>query len=107
MPTMLDWVVLHPRGLDMLGYIPGFVSEDDPRPVKEQFQTAYAHGGGWNPMQGWEVVDDRIKKIKYPGDPALEPVAMADCREELICVYPHAWVGIFQKDGSFEIARLD
>ena len=58
-------------------------------------------------MKGWEVTDERTYKIKYPEDPALLPVAMADLREELICVYPHAWVGIFQKDGSFELARLD
>lgn len=104
---LLDWQILDARASDMLGYIPTFVTEDDPRPAKEQFNTGYAHGGGWNPLSGWKLVDERTYKIYYPGDPAMKPIARAELRDELICVYPHAWVGVFQKDGSYEIARLD
>ena len=40
MPRMLNWKLLHPQAADMLGYIPSFIYEDDPRSAKEQFQTS-------------------------------------------------------------------
>ena len=89
-----------------LGMIPAFLSERDPRPAKEQLDLAYAHGGGWSPLDGWEM-EPRLASIKYPGDPPLRPVARAVLREETIYVYPHAWVAVVQKDGAYEIARLD
>lgn len=95
----------HPQGADLVGYIPEFLSPDDPRPAKEQFNDAYAHGGGWNPMEGWELLP--LRRLKYPGDPPLKPVAELILRDETILVYPHAWVAIVQADGSFEVARMD
>jgi hypothetical protein len=91
----------------MLGYIPGFIHEDDPRPAKEQLNANYAHGGGWFPMTGFIVVDRDSMKLKYPGDPAMTPLYSAKLREEEIYVYSHAWVVIVQKDGSWEMARMD
>jgi hypothetical protein len=92
--------------LEMAGFIPGFLNEDDPRKAKEQINTAYAHGGGWNKFDGF-AFDPQSLEIKYEGDPALKPYLAITLRDELILVYPHAWTLILQRDNSYEIARLD
>lgn len=91
---------------DLIGIIPRFLDPRDPRPAVDQFNENYAHGGGWSSMTGW-VFDPKTHSIKYPGDPALLPIASMNLREETIFVYQHAWVCIVQPDGSFEIARMD
>ena len=101
---MLTWQLLTPGALDLLGYIPMFLFEDDPRPAAEQFNERYAHGGGWQPMDKWKLSGDQIK---YPGDPPYHPVARGQLRGETIWVYPHSWVCIVQPDGSFQVARMD
>jgi hypothetical protein len=46
--------------------------------------------------------------LQYPGDPPYEPIAMWPLRDEMIVIYRHSIVAIFQvKDGSFSVARLD
>lgn len=101
------WDTLHPRAGDLVGHLPEFLSVADPRPAKEQFDMAYAHGGGWHPMKGWAMPDTLTGRLKYPGDPAYVAVARAELRDEVIFVYEHAWVSIVQKDGTFEVARMD
>lgn len=96
---------LHPRcNREMLGFIPDFLNEDDPRPAKEQFNANYAHGGGWRPMRGWTRTG---WQMRYPGDPPMEPLALMQLHDELVYIYPHAWVVILQPDNSFEISRMD
>ena len=91
---------------DLVGFIPEFLSEDDPAPAKEQIDRSYQHGGGWRRFEGF-VYDPLNKSIKYPDDPVMYPWAEAKLRDELILVYPSAWVCIVQPDGSYEIARID
>jgi len=99
-------VVLLNGGMpDHVGMIPLWLDERDPRPAREQLDAAYQHGGGWRPFKGFKMLRDH--SIKYPGDPALKPLALMKLRDEVIAVYPHAWVMILQKDGSFEICRMD
>lgn len=106
MTSILDWQLLHPRALDFLGFIPSFVSPDNPESAKDQLDNNYRHGGGWHAMPGWRFnVDSHT--ITYPGDPPLKPVASAKLRDEAIYVYQHAWVCIVQPDGKFEVARMD
>lgn len=89
-----------------LGLIPMLLDEDNPLPAAEQIDITYAHGGGWNKFEGFKVSDDHMT-IQYPGDPPHHAVAYADLRDERIIVFDYAWVMIVQKDGSYEIARLD
>ena len=96
----------HKYGQDLVGFIPTFLRESDPRPAAAQFNERYAHGGGWSPMEGWALEIDSCA-ISYPGDPAYQPVAAIDFRDERIYVYQHAWVAIVQADGSFEVERMD
>lgn len=90
----------------VLGYIPGFVSADDPRPAWEQFDERYVFGG-WDAMLPGKWRLDADNYLHYPGDPPMAPLAHAYLRDELILVYPHAFVCIVQKNGDFSIARLD
>jgi len=102
---MINFTLKHPRAtLDMLGYIPLFLSENNPLPAKEQFNHAYSHGGGWTKFEGHVLSD---LGLKYPGDPMRRLIAEAQLRDETIRVYEGAWVAIIQKDGTYEIARLD
>lgn len=87
------------------GLIPSMLDETDPRKAAVQFDANYQHGGGWRPMVGFKVKDNG--SLKYPGDPVMPPLAAMRLRDELIMIYQAGFVGIFQKDGSFEVARMD
>jgi hypothetical protein len=97
--------MLHPQmTMDALGFIPEFLSVDNPEPAKEQIHNTYC--SGWHAFQGF-TMEPETHVLKYPGDPKFPPLAQARLRDELILFYDCAWVAIVQKDGSFEISRLD
>jgi hypothetical protein len=98
-------VMCTPDAPDLCGFIPSFLDADDPRPAREQLDSNYQHGGGWQPFEGFTMT--KGGSIKYPGDPAHRPVAVIHLRDEKILIYRYAWVAIVQKDGTFEIARMD
>lgn len=126
------WTILNGGNPEMLGTIPGMLSLDDPRPAAEQFDERYAFAGaaaldlalvrrvaveqfderyafagGWRPMQGWTLKGSDYT-LKYKGDRPLKPVAYTRFRHEIICVYPYAWVLIFNtKDQTYQVARMD
>lgn len=102
----MKWVMKHPRAtIDMLGFIPDFLSEDDLRPAKEQISDNYSHGGGWKPIKKFKMNPDG--NIQYPGDPPLILIAETKLRDELLKFYDGSWLAIIQPDGTFEISRLD
>lgn len=90
---------------EVLGFIPSFIDENDPRPLAEQFNEKYI--GGWHPMKGFKLVDKESFTIQYPGDPPMEPLAFALIGKENLLFYQYAFVSIVQEDGSFEVARMD
>lgn len=90
---------------DIVGFIPEFLDEADPRPAAIQIDTAYGHGGGWRPSSKFTLNEDN--SIQYPGDPVLEPWAIAEFRGDLIVVYESGYTAIIKPDRSFEVARLD
>jgi len=100
------WELLHPgMTSEHLGLIPDFLEESDPRPAREQIDERYAHGGGWRPMKGFRFGPHYL--LIYPGNPPMAPVARVRLRNELIMLYPHAWLVIVQPDQSFEASRVD
>lgn len=102
---MMTWRLLNPRITpEHLGLIPHFLFEDDQRPAKEQFNERYVFGG-WSPFLGFKLRSDN--SLKYPGDPAMMPLAQTKLRDELVVFYDHAWVAIIQPDRSFEVCRMD
>lgn len=88
--------------LEMLGYIPSFLDDADPRPAREQFNERYQ--SGWWPLPNFAL--DGIT-LRYPGDPPLKPYALIEFRDENILIYEGDIVVILQPDGSFEGARMD
>lgn len=104
---MIDFELKHPDvTVEHLGFIPMFVTPFDPRPVRDQFNERYAHGGGWRPFFGFEIADD-ASEIRYGDDPPRPLLAEAKLRDETIRIYDGAWVAIVSADGSTEIARMD
>jgi hypothetical protein len=108
---MMIWHVVSNDAKEYLGLIPQMFNDDDPRPVKEQIEENYKHGGGWRPLKGF-VFDPVTKTITYPGDEdgpdeVYRPLGYTQVRDESIYVYDLAWVAIVQKDGSFEVSRMD
>lgn len=102
---MINFICKNERAIEMLGYIPQFLSEKDPRPAREQFDEAYKHGGGWQPFSGFTMLKNG--DMQYPGDPPTRMIAIGALRDESIRVYEHAWVAIVQPDGSYEVCRMD
>ncbi len=91
---------------EALGFIPTFLSDDDPRPARAQIHANYRHGGGWIPAKGFRLDPDTMT-LNYPGDPPLNCIAASMLRDEMILVYPHAWVVILCPDGTYEVSRCD
>jgi len=99
---MTTWITMGKA--EDLGFLPAFIDDNDQRPAREQLKENYAHGGGWRPMSGWIRMGT---VITYPGDPPMRPIAMTKLRDETLYLYPHAFLMILQKDGSFEVSRVD
>ena len=106
----MNWKFLDPKTtLADLGLIPGFLSEDDPRPASEQVDSNYKKASEWNrwrSLEGFTLNPDTLA-LAYPLDPDMLPIAMTQFRDETIVVYPDAWILILQKDGLFEVARVN
>ena len=102
---MIEWKMLHPKmTIEHLGFIPDFVFEHDPRSAKEQFNERY--WPRWRNFDKFKMNKDN-HDLLYPGDLPIKPLAMAQLRDEKIVFYDHSWVAIIQKDGSFEVCRMD
>lgn len=90
---------------EALGFIPTFFSPGEEAPAAEQLNRNYQHGGGWRPMKGWSM--GPVGEMMFEGDPQLNPIAVAALHDEIIRIYPNAWVSITQPDGRFEMGRVD
>lgn len=103
---MIDFKIIQPQAtMELLGLLPSFFSESDPRPAKDQINERYAHGGGWHPMKKWKRTNETT--LQYPGDRPIKPMAVGRLREERIFLYPYSWVMILQPNGDFEVSRVD
>ena len=101
---MIEFELLHPKVTqDHLGWLPSFLSEQDPASAKEQFNRNYQMG--WRPFKGFELELDN--SLCYPGAPPHVPLAQYRLRDELVVFYDYAWVAIIQPDRSFEVCRMD
>ena len=92
------------------GFLPTFILESDPRPLAEQINERYQHGGGWRPMGGWEIVgkSDFGPTIKYEEDgSSMEAIGRCRFRNEMLYLYDYDFLMILNDDGSFEVARVD
>lgn len=103
---MVDVVIQQGVPHELIGEIPFWLDERDPRPARQQLHDNYRHGGGWHPFEGF-ILNLKDYTINYPGDPPQHPIAFMRLRKETIIMYHHAWVLILQPDDSFEICRMD
>jgi hypothetical protein len=107
-PVSLSITYKHPRATrEMLGYIPNFLDESDPRGAVEQLHENYMHGGGWHPYEGFTMLPNGNLKSSFPEDPDTQLLAEIQFRHEVVRVYQHAWVAVVQPDGSYAVARMD
>lgn len=104
------WYILDPTfPPDGLGHLPEILlpQEQDARPIKEQLAERYAHGGGYNPIEG--TTFDRMTGIlSFPGDPPYKPSAMFRHGYETVIFYRQGeLLAIIQLDGSYEVTRVN
>lgn len=110
------WIYVQ-RGAN-LGFIPEWIDEMDPRPATEQLDAGYQFGMGWHfeGFKGPANAKDLCQgggmpalTLKYPGDPAMRPLAycLLPLTKEIVVFYESAWVAVWQQDGSFKIQRMD
>lgn len=103
----LTWIQLHPQAdPEMLGFLPGFLDDDDPDPAAKQIDKNYRHGGGWQPFGGFRL-DPDYRAIRYAGDPPMRALFGTMLRDERIIFYEAQWLAIIQPGGAFEISRVD
>lgn len=107
------WIVKPGVDSGLLGWIPSFLNHNSDEPAAKQFHRMYAHGGGWKPFRGFKLLQPRTAeegyRISYPGDPVYKELArtVLPLTSETVVIFPHAWVAVVQKDGTYEIARMD
>lgn len=109
---MQEWHIKPGYSDDILGLLPMIIRSSDPNSVEEQINTRYSHGGGWMPFKGFELVNGNYHspkdlQIVYPEDPIYSSRAWTRVREELVVLFPHAWVMVMQPDNSFAMCRMD
>jgi hypothetical protein len=98
--------LVHPDAVpNHVGYLPDFLVESDPRPAREQFNERYKDGG-WRPMEGFSY-NARTHALSSEGDPDLPLMAFIQFRDEQIMIYQYSIILILQKNGTFEVARMD
>jgi hypothetical protein len=104
------WIALNPE-LDprALGFLPEILLDEDVRPVKEQLNDRYAHGGGFRPFGNEKFKLDRMTMVlRYPGDPPFVPAAFTQIGNETVIFYPQcSLLLILQPNGDWEVTRVD
>ncbi len=103
----------HPYGdvrlEDIVGALVLCWDKNDPRPAIEQHDERQMGNGPWSDSKGKFKLDPETYFLKYPGDPAYKPMAIAELplTKQKIIVYNHAWVVILDEDGSWTVDRRD
>ena len=88
-----------------IGFVSMMVRESDPRSLRDQLHDGYSHGGGWQPFEGFTLGDNN--ELLYSDDPPEKVMWELKFRDQLFCVYKHAWFAIIEADGTFEVCRMD
>lgn len=97
-----DWN--HP----ITGFLPELISPHDPRTVREQIESNYANGGGYNPVSGFTLQQKGSETLlRFPGDPPFKEVARTQIRDETVILFDCAFVAIVQPSGSLAVTRMD
>jgi hypothetical protein len=109
---MTTWLQLDPNLTHAdLGFLWDILIPEDPRPVREQLDDRYAHGGGFRPFgekKKWKL-NRATLVLRYPGDPPFWPAAMLDFKNEIVIFYSQCSLLLIlqKKDGTWELTRVD
>lgn len=97
--------------MEEAGFLPEILLTSDPRPVSEQLNDRYAHGGGYqvsgSPI-AWAL--DRSAEfatLTYPRDPPMLELSRATINNELCILFDSSFMAIVQPDSSFAVVRVD
>lgn len=103
------WKIVEPHETEELGLLPAIFNPADPRPAREQIEDRYAHGGGWRPYgKGkWTIDYADGGTLRYPEDPAMRPWAALELNDEMVLVYDCSIIAVVQRDGTFDVLRMD
>jgi hypothetical protein len=86
------------------GFLTGWIMQaDSTETIKEALLRNYAYFMG--EMKGGTLSNDGV--FSYPEDEDLYPVALFELDGEKCFIFPHAIVGIINKDGSTWMTRMD
>ena len=86
------------------GYIPTFLSEGSDKSTIEQLDAGYV--SGWRKFDGFTLDKDTLT-LSYPSDPPMRPIDKTQFRDDIIALYPHAWVLVLMPSGEWEVCRMD
>lgn len=93
--------------LDVLGLLPEIITDKDSRPVREQIEDRYAHGGGWKPMEGF-TFDPMSATLTYKDGEQMLALAYAAVRNEVVVLYESAILLVFNRtDNTYDVIRID
>jgi hypothetical protein len=107
---MIVWFSRHPQFRPyMLGFIPNFLDDADPRDAKAQLDAGYGEHASAGYWQGADqhVTLGHNDALLYPGDPPQPVLAECRLRGERVLFYPHDFVGVVAADGTFSVQRMD
>ena len=109
---MTTWCLLNGYPLEGLGFLPDILMSEDKRPVKEQLEDRYRHGGGWRPIKGFRLAKGKDilaqPALRFPGDPPFKAAAIGKISDETVIFYPQcSLLAVVAKDGSWEVTRVD
>ena len=90
--------------IDDWGFIPSFLSENNPKTAIQQLNDGQP--GGQNKFEGFKFDPER-KLLTYPGDPPMKVMSELHFKNDIIMLFPHAWILVLQPDGKWEVARCD
>jgi hypothetical protein len=98
----------HPRAtLAHWGEIPNWLSDASPKPAKQQLHDGYRFGG-WQSMKSDKIKMQPDGKYKYPGDPMQFPISeIRMASGERVLLYDSSIVVVVEKDGNWDMARMD
>lgn len=90
------------------GILPTFVHRDDDQPAQEQMKANYRFFLGWMDMKGSTFDNDGLGSYTYPEDPVQFPYATGKLNDQLIHIYPSAFVQVHNTEtGERFFTRMD
>lgn len=94
---------------NLAGLLPKFADENDPRPIREQLDESYAHGGGWQSFPGFTLRKNGMGNYSliYPDDPPRRELTRAPFRGQLVVLFESEWVGIIENDELVDVSRMN